>query len=73
MAMKGGAWAKDKISQGLDRRAARTVEKGRKNGGNFKSAKEQQRYMKAEEQVVAQRQASSVYELYNGGRFYALR
>lgn len=51
MAMKGGAWAKDKISQGLDRRAARTVENGRKNGGNFKSAKERNRYMKAEERL----------------------
>ena len=51
MAMQGGAWAKDKISQGLDRRAARTVENGRKNGGNFKSAKEQKRYMKAEERL----------------------
>lgn len=50
-AAKGGAWAMDKISQGLDRRAARTVEKGRKSGGNFKSAKEQKRYMKAEERL----------------------
>ena len=50
-AMKGGAWAHDKINQGLDRRAARTVENGRKNGGNFKSASEQRRYMKAEERL----------------------
>lgn len=51
VALKGGAWAQDKVSQGLDRRAARTVEKGRANGGNFKSASEQRRYMKAEERL----------------------
>ena len=54
MAMQGvkaAGWAKDKINKGLDRRAARTLEQGRKNGGNFKSAKEQRRYMQAEERL----------------------
>ena len=41
----------DKISQGLDRRAARRVEKVRQNGGVFKNAKEQKRYMQAEERL----------------------
>lgn len=49
--MKAGAAGMDKISQGLDRRAARRVEKVRQNGGVFKNAKEQKRYMQAEERL----------------------
>lgn len=49
--VKAAGWAKDKINKGLDRRAARTLEQGRKSGGNFKSAKEQRRYLQAEERL----------------------
>ena len=49
--LKTGAAGMDKISQGLDRRAARTVEKGRKKGGVFESSREEKRYMRAEQRL----------------------
>lgn len=50
-AVGAGMWAAGKISQGRDRRAARIVEEGRKNGGVFKSGKEEVRYMAAEKRL----------------------